>query len=81
MEDQRERGKLICEELYSLHSLHADWYIDPCGELLLMVDNKWLMRCIEKDGDSCWIPVRATQRSLRLRELGKRKIEYTPLFD
>ena len=82
--DQQERGQIICDEL-ALQGVKAEWFLDPFNELFLIMDNKWLMKCIgEKEihGELCpyWVPVRPTLRGLMLRELG-RKLDYAPLFE
>ena len=83
--DQQDRGKLMCDDL-AWYGYDAKWFLDPFNELFLIIDNKWLMKCVgERDIDgepsSYWVPVRPTHRSLMLRQLGKRKLEYTPLFE
>lgn len=83
--NEKDRGKIICDDL-AWHGVQADWFLDPMGELFLVVDGKWLMKCIGErkcDGEKIpyWAPVRPTYRSQMLRQMGKRKLEYVPLFD
>lgn len=83
MDDLRERGEKICRDLIE-YGFKAEWVIDPSGELLLYVDNKWLMRCIgsrEYAGEILpyWVVVTPTIKSIQEREMG-RKLRYVPLY-
>ena len=71
----QEQGKQMCDDL-AWHGVTAEWFIDPYNSLLLVIDDKWLMKCVS---ERYWVPVRPVYKSLRLRELGC-KIAYKPIF-
>ena len=81
--NQIERGKLICEGL-AWYGITGDWVVDIDGELLLLIDKK-IYRClgkhsINKETLPYWGPVEPTLKSLYDRQLGARKLSYTPLY-
>lgn len=82
--DTKKLGEIMCNDLAN-HGISARWFIDPFGELFLVVGDRWLTRCIgeRRFGDDImpyWVPVRQRYNNRAQQCLGK-KPEYIPLFD